>query len=110
MLLKRTIIIAVLATIIGAMPLGLTSFSETGPAVDHGIYGDLLQKHVQAGKVNYAGFKSDETQLDHYLTQLGEVESDELSTNEQFAFYANAYNAWSTGVMANWRAGKSDVE
>ena len=29
-----------------AMPAGLTSWAETGPVVDHGVYGVLLKKNV----------------------------------------------------------------
>jgi hypothetical protein len=55
MLMARTIMITVFSLIISTVPVGLTSWAKTGPVVDHGIYGELLKKHVGAGKVNYAG-------------------------------------------------------
>jgi len=67
--------------------------------VDHGIYGELLKKYVNNGKVDYAGFKSEETKLDQYLKQLEAVNSNNLSREEQFAFYANLYNAWTVKII-----------
>ncbi len=99
MLITRTIMVTVFSLIIIAVPVGRTSRAETGPVVDHGIYGELLNKHVSAGKVNYAELKSDEAQLDRYLKQLEKVASAGLSRHEQFAFYANAYNAWTIKLI-----------
>ena len=41
--------------------------AAAGSIVDHGIYAELLAKHVHNGVVNYAGFKADEARLDQYL-------------------------------------------
>jgi hypothetical protein len=110
MLMTRTIIVTVFSIIMAAMPAGLTSWAEAGPVVDHGVYGVLLKKYVSAGNVNYAGFKSDEAQLDRYLRQLAKVDSASLSRQEQFAFYANAYNAWTLKLILSGYPGVKSIK
>ncbi len=68
-------------------------------AVDHGIYAELLSKYVKDGWVNYAGWKAEEGRLDQYLRVLEQVEPDRLDREEQFAFYVNAYNAWTIKLI-----------
>lgn len=75
------------------------SVSLAGPSVDHSIYAELLMKYVKNVRVDYAGFKSDEPKLDDYLKILEAVDSKSLSEDEQFAFYANAYNAWTIKLI-----------
>jgi len=80
-------------SLIGCFLLLCTGTSRSEPAVNHSLYGDLLAKHVKAGRVNYRTFKNEEKRLDKYLKLLDETDPDTLSRNEQFAFYINAYNA-----------------
>jgi hypothetical protein len=110
MLMTRSITVTVFALIVITLPVGSASWAEKGPVVDHGIYGALLKKHVNDGKVNYAGFKSDETQLDRYLKQLEKIDSKGLSPNEQFAFYANAYNAWTIKLILSGYPGVKSIK
>jgi len=110
MLMTRTLIVTVFSLINITIPVGLMPLAEPGPVVDHGIYGELLKKHVRAGTVNYAGFKSDEAQLDHYLRQLGKVDPEALSRSEQFAFYANAYNAWTLKLILSGYPGVKSIK
>jgi hypothetical protein len=77
----------------------LDSVAWANPVVDHSIYAELLKKYVINDKVDYAGFKSEEASLDRYLTLLEAVDSKTLSRDEQFAFYANAYNAWTIKLI-----------
>lgn len=70
---------------------GSTGFAEP---VDHGDYAALLHRHVRNGLVDYRGIQEEEALLDQYLDTLAAVEADSLSSNEKFAFYVNAYNAW----------------
>ena len=49
--------------------------------------------------MDYAGFQSEETKLDKYLDSLEKVDIEMLSRDEQFAFYANAYNAWTIKLI-----------
>jgi hypothetical protein len=99
MLMSRSILIGLFALVVVAVPAGPAVWGEPGPVVDHGIYGELLKKYVRDGVVDYAGFKSNEAQLDQYLKQLGRVDPESLSRSEQFAFYANAYNAWTIKLI-----------
>ena len=66
---------------------------------DHSIYADLLAKYVQKGVVNYQGFRTEEPRLDQYLEALEQTDPRKLSRNEQFAFYTNAYNAWTIKLI-----------
>jgi hypothetical protein len=59
----------------------------------------LLKKYVKNGEVNYQGFQNDEGKLDRYLEILEKTDTKALSRNEQFAFYINAYNAWTIKLI-----------
>ncbi|MBI5604395.1 MAG: DUF547 domain-containing protein, partial [Deltaproteobacteria bacterium] len=74
-------------------------FAISSDRVDHGLYGELLQKYVTNGVVNYQGFKKEETKLDRYLSVLEKVDPKTLSPKEQFAFYVNAYNSWTIKLI-----------
>jgi hypothetical protein len=78
--------------------------------VDHGLYAELLSKHVKNGWVNYAGFKADENRLDQYLNSLEQVEPDRLGRDEQFAFYINAYNAWTIKLILSGYPGLKSIK
>ncbi len=67
--------------------------------VDHTLYGVLLSKYVKDGVVSYQGFKNDEAKLDEYLKVLENTKINELSRDEQYAFYVNAYNAWTIKLI-----------
>jgi len=75
----------------------LTSFAWA--AVDNTLYADLLQRYVKDGVVDYRGFKNYEAQLDRYLEILAQVDPQTLSRDERFAFYVNAYNAWTIKLI-----------
>ncbi|HSM89761.1 MAG TPA: hypothetical protein VLT56_07040, partial [Desulfobacterales bacterium] len=68
--------------------------AAAAPPVDNSIYAELLTKYVANGHVDYAGFKRAEARLDQYLKVLEQVDPERLPREEQFAFYINAYNAW----------------
>jgi hypothetical protein len=95
----RTLIHIILFSISIILTGGWFSTGLAGPTVDHSIYSELLTKYVKNGRVNYAGFKSEETKLDDYLKILEAIDSKSLSEDEQFAFYANAYNAWTIKLI-----------
>lgn len=67
--------------------------------VDHGRFASLLGSHLRNGRVDYAGFKAEETKLDAYLDELSRIDPDQLDRNEQFAFYINLYNAWTIKLI-----------
>ena len=69
------------------------------PAVDHQIFADLLSEYTADGHVDYAGFKQDEGRLDAYLEALAKIDPASLPRNQRFAFYVNAYNAWTIKLI-----------
>ena len=77
----------------------LFAYVSAGDVVDHSIYAELLGNYVKNGLVNYQGFKNEEEKLDRYLRILEETNTESLSRNEQFAFYINAYNAWTIKLI-----------
>ena len=89
---------------------GLQSLASSGTAVDNSLYGELLKKYVRNGKVDYAGFKTEEAKLDRYLKILENVDSGILSRNEQFAFYINAYNAWTIKLILSGYPGVTSIK
>ncbi len=94
------IIKSILVFILGFCILfNLAPSGWSGEAVDHSLYGELLNKYVKDGVVDYQGFKNDEPLLDQYLEALENIEVNSLSRDEQFAFYVNAYNAWTIKLI-----------
>jgi hypothetical protein len=89
---------------------GLVTSSWSSDTVDHSIYADLLNKYVKDDVVDYQGFKSEETRLDQYLTVLENTDTKNLSRNEQFAFYANAYNAWTVKLILSAYPGVKSIK
>lgn len=76
--------------------------AATGAQADvpgQAIYADLLARHVDRGVVDYQGVKADEADLDRYLAYLADVNPQALSRDERFAFYVNAYNAWTIKLI-----------
>jgi hypothetical protein len=96
---KRLLLPAALALLITAVVVDGQLLASAGPSVSHSLFGELLNKYVSEGKVDYAGFQSEEAKLDQYLDLLQGVDPKTLSGKEQFAFYANAYNAWTIKLI-----------
>ena len=84
------------------------SWSST--EVDNSLYGELLKKHVKNGVVDYQGFKHEEAKLDRYLEVLEKVDTKQLSRNERFAFYINAYNAWTIKLILSGYPGIKSIK
>jgi hypothetical protein len=78
--------------------------------VDHGLYAELLEKYVQNGTVDYQGFKNAEIKLDKYLKVLEETDTKKVSRDEQFAFYVNAYNAWTIKLILTGYPGIKSIK
>ena len=76
-----------------------------GAAFDHGAWTVLLQRYVRPGadglnRVDYAAFKSGgQGELKAYLAALQVADVARLSRAEQFAFWANLYNAKTVDVV-----------
>jgi hypothetical protein len=84
--------------------------TAAGNSVDHALFGELLDKYVHEGVVNYAGFKAEENKLDRYLAVLENTNSDTLGRKEQFAFYINAYNAWTIKLILTGYPGVKSIK
>ena len=78
--------------------------------MDHSLYGELLSKDVNNGVVDYQGFKNEEAKLDEYLTVLENTNVSELSRDERFAFYVNAYNAWTIKLILSAYPGIKSIK
>ena len=90
--------------------LGHTANSWSNETVDHGLYAELLNSYVKHGVVDYRGFKNHESKLDRYLKVLEEADSKTLSRDEQFAFYVNAYNAWTIKLILGSYPGVKSIK
>lgn len=68
---------------------------------NHSAWDALLKKHVTSkGVVDYGGFKKDEKILDGYLAHLSQREpQNSASSNEQLAYWINAYNAFTVKLV-----------
>ncbi len=63
-------------------------------SLSHRAFTDVLQAHVQDGRVNYPGIHGD-PQFAGYVRQFNRVDPEQLSTREhRLAFWINAYNAF----------------
>ena len=99
--MRKTLMLYSTLFILGSV--GIIATSLAGNPVDHGLFTELLGKYVRAGEVNYQGLKNEEATLDAYLTMLEAVDPQSLPRDEQFAFYANAYNAWTIKLKSPWK-------
>jgi hypothetical protein len=90
--------------------LSLPVASWSTEQVNHSLYAGLLEKHVKDGVVDYQGFKNEEASLDQYLRVLENTDTKELSRNEQFAFYVNAYNAWTIKLILSGYPGVKSIK
>lgn len=107
---NKGFIIITLVFLLIFSPLGLISPVWSEIIVDQSIYANLLKKYVHEGKVDYQGFKREEAQLDRYLQILEKVDPKRLSRNEQFAFYINAYNAWTIKLILSGYPGIQSIK
>lgn len=86
-----------------ATALVIAFWGSAAPAaaasVDNAIFAALLGRYTHAGQVDYAGFKREERRLDAYLDILAAADPSALTRNGQFAFYINAYNAWTIKLI-----------
>ncbi|MDJ0913772.1 MAG: DUF547 domain-containing protein [Desulfobacterales bacterium] len=93
--------------------LVMVSTISTGWAstpVDHSMFKKLLMKYVKHGVVDYQGFKNEEARLDQYLLVLENTDSNALDRNEQFAFFINAYNAWTIKLILSKYPGIKSIK
>jgi len=75
-----------------------------------GIYADLLKNYVNNGWVDYKGLQSKEAALDQYLDHLAGVDASKLPRPDRFAFYINAYNAWTIKLILSGYPGIKSIK
>lgn len=73
-------------------------------------YAALLSGHVHDGRVDYAGLKSREKDLDAYLDALAAVDPESLSRSDRFAYYINVYNAWTLKLILEHYPGIGSIK
>jgi hypothetical protein len=78
--------------------------------VNHEIWADLLAKYITPGGVDYTGIKTEEDRLDQYLKVLEDTDPEKLSRNEQYAYYINAYNAWTIKLILSGYPGVKSIK
>lgn len=77
------------------------------PAEDQTPLYDELQQYVKDGQVDYTGLKKKEAQLDVYLGYLATTDPAQLSEKDRFAFFINAYNAYTIKlILTNFENGQ----
>ncbi len=82
------------------------SADDSVVAIDHAAFAGLLRQYAVTGadgvvRVDYAGLKaSGRTALKAYIAQLAAVDVRALGRAEQFAFWANLYNAKTLDIVA----------
>jgi hypothetical protein len=74
------------------------------------LYAELLSRYVHDGVVDYQGLKADEKKLDAYLDILANLDPEKLTRDNQFAFYINAYNAWTIKLILTGYPGVKSIK
>lgn len=116
--LKDRILLALAAGLasLGALGLGVSGaqadtkrFATHDPAslatIDHSVFASFLEQYLTAGadginRLRYADVTEDDHQaLKAYIADLGTMEITTYNRNEQFAFWANLYNALTVDVI-----------
>jgi hypothetical protein len=100
---------AVIITLLVTGTFG-SAASSRAATVNHEIWAELLAKYVTSEGVNYTGFKKDEDRLDQYLTVLENTDPEKLPRNEQYAYYLNAYNAWTIKLILSGYPGVKSIK
>lgn len=81
-----------LTALFGCLSLfGVLVFSPKVFAGDN--WGELLQRHVVQGQVDYQGMIKDSVLLEEYLATLEETDLKKMSAPEKLALFINGYNA-----------------
>lgn len=107
------IAMALVMAIAMALVMELVLFPSTAAAmdrVDNSIYARLLGRHLKKNRVDYDGFKREEALLDRYLSILSATDVDRLSHNARFAFYINAYNAFTIKLILTKYPGINSIK
>ncbi|MFC1820288.1 DUF547 domain-containing protein [Thermodesulfobacteriota bacterium] len=107
---KNTVYLSILSFSIFLCALSVVPEVASDDTAEHSLYADLLKRNVISGVVDYQGFKNEETKLDQYLRVLEKTDANKLQRNEQFAFYINAYNAWTIKLILSSYPGVESIK
>lgn len=100
-------LIITLSLVVGTLGSATPGQAST---VNHEIWAKLLGKYVKPGGVDYAGFKKEEERLDQYLKMLENTDPEKLPRREQYAYYINAYNAWTIKLILSGYPGVESIK
>ena len=107
---KKPIIRVVLWVSFFCGAMGFLAPERSNAKVDHTLYVELLEKYFENGTVDYQGFKNEAAKLDRYLKVLEVTDTKKLSRDEQFAYYINAYNAWTIKLVLTGYPGIKSIK
>lgn len=96
--------------ILWGISISFLSTNQAVAMVNNRIYAELLDKYVKDGIVDYQGLKNEEAKLDRYLKILENTNTQDLSRKDQFAFYVNAYNAWTIKLILSGYPGIKSIK
>jgi hypothetical protein len=91
-----------LACMLWVTPITLTVAAQSTFDHEHILLTEVLDKYVTAGLVNYSALKTDPADLNEYLQDLAEIDSEayeKWSRQEKLALWINAYNAFTIRVI-----------
>lgn len=93
--------ILIVSAILIISSVGFTTKPPAAKPFVHKQWNNLLKKYVNKnGAVNYKGFIRDSVALNVYLTMLSNNKPDSTFTNnEKFAYWINAYNAFTVKLI-----------
>lgn len=107
----RILVMVMVLVLVLIMEFALSPSTAAAKAlVDNSIYARLLDQHVKKNRVDYDGFKRGEALLDRYLAILSATDVNRLSHNEKFAFYINAYNAFTIKLVLTKYPGINSIK
>lgn len=107
---KRSIMCTILFFVSFSGAVGFAAPAISVASVDNHLYAELLGKYVHNGAVDYQGLKKEEGKLDRYLKVLEEADTKALPRKERFAFYINAYNAWTIRLILSAYPGIKSIK
>ena len=84
--------------------------STASSGVDHGLLEEFLDGAVTDGEVDYSSLKKRTALLEKYLDSLAAIDSNGLDSQEQFAFFINAYNGWTIKLILDNYPGVGSIK
>lgn len=107
MMMRNTLVVLCLGML---MIASVSRAAALGAKDTDRLYAELLSTYVHDGVVDYQGLKADEKKLDAYLDILAGIAPEKLSPDDQFAFYVNAYNAWTIKLILTGYPGVKSIK